>query len=322
MSSTRRQPIPRRLASGWLLILLLAALLAELLLGPTPALNPLLATRPPSAAHWLGTDPYGRDVLALCVGGARSLLLVSLPAAALMSVLGLLLGAAAGWWGNRGPRLTCSDGLVALVALSLMGWQPPSWNWLPAASLLLLLAGGLRRLWPAQPAWFLPLDALLLSSTLLLGALPRLVLVLAFCALGSPAPGLLVAVLTLTGWQATARLARSQVRQLSVLGFIEAGRAQGFSASRLLRYHVLPNSWPVLRAVLPLNLHTCLGLQTTLAFLGLGLPPEAADWGRLLALARLEPGAWWLVLFPLLALAATSIALHTLLPAALNKESN
>ncbi|MCC3159198.1 ABC transporter permease subunit [Hymenobacter sp. 15J16-1T3B] len=306
----------RWLAGLWLLALLLAAAWAQF--GPAagqPApLNLEQLSHPPSAQHWLGTDPYGRDVLTDLILGTRQLVIISLPAALLASALGAVLGAAAGYWGNTGVRLRTSAAVVLLIGIvGALVTEPAEAGW------WLLAAAGLSACTYASflPATTLalPLDWAVLGAAAWLGAVPRLVLVLSLVALHAPAGWWLVSILTLTCWPSTARLTRTLVQQLRQRPYVEAGRAAGYSTGRLLWVHLAPNVWPSLRNTLPLNLSICLGLQTTLGFLGIGLSPDQADWGLTLANARLEPGAWWLVLSGLLALTCTMAAIYHLLPA-------
>ncbi|WP_394348393.1 ABC transporter permease subunit [Hymenobacter jeollabukensis] len=250
--------------------------------------------------------------------GARRLLLVSVPAALLASIVGVLLGTAAGYWGDTGLRLrqaaviallTCFTGLLVSEPTAV-GW------WLLTAALATVVIYSLN-CFAATVA--VPLDWLVQSTMAWLGAVPRLVLVLALTALHAPTDWWLTGMLALLCWTNTARLTRTLVQQLCHRPYVEAGRTAGLSSARLLWHHILPNAWPSLRTSLPLNLNTCLALQTTLAFLGIGLAPDQADWGATLANARLEPSAWWLVVSALLALTLTVVALYLLLPPSLTK---
>lgn len=304
----------RWLAWAWWLALALAAGWAQF----GPAAGPVAVdverlSQPPSAAHWLGTDLYGRDILVDLLLGTRQVFAVSLPAALLASALGVGLGAAAGYWGNSGLRIRRSAVLAALIGLS--GWllTPPDvghW-WLLAVGLTVALVYAQRRF---AATLALPLDWLMQSAAAALGSIPRLVLVLALAAFHAPSNAWLVAVLALTCWPTTARLTRTLVQQVRSQTYVEAGQVAGYSAVRLLRGHIGPNIWPGLRPTLPLNFSICLGLQTTLAFLGIGLPPDQADWGLTLAHARVEAGAGWATGSALLVLTLTIITAYQLLP--------
>ena len=121
----RRHP---GIAVGGLLLVLiaLAAVLAPLLFTVDPtALAPARRTRPPSAAHWFGTDMLGRDVYSRVVYGARVSLIVGFAVAALASAIGLAIGVVAGfvrWLDNLVMRVM--DGLMSippiLLAIALM----------------------------------------------------------------------------------------------------------------------------------------------------------------------------------------------------------
>ncbi len=69
--------------------------------------------------HWLGTDRLGRDVLANIIYGCRTAILLSIPAMAIASVLGLLLGGIAGYYGNKTIRVSLVSLLILLLTLML-----------------------------------------------------------------------------------------------------------------------------------------------------------------------------------------------------------
>ena len=305
----------RRLAAAWLLGLALLAVLAPLLALPYPPGAPdlLHVAEGPTAAthHWLGTDPQGRDVLSALVFGARTALLLTLPAALLAAVLGGVAGGAAGFWGDR-MRLGAA-GWAALVAIGA-GWLSASWL---IASLSLGLAvalgAGLRALrWPA--ALPVPLDSLVLAAATGLDTVPRLILVLALAARGGLTPMGLGLVLGLTSWAGHARLVRARMLAVRTLPFVEAAQAAGLSPVRVWWRHALPHALRPLQAALPLSIAGLLALESTLSFLGVGLPPETASWGQQLAVARLAPQVWWAIAFPAMALAITIFSIQSLSP--------
>ncbi|WBO83361.1 ABC transporter permease [Hymenobacter yonginensis] len=307
---------------SWLLLLLAAALLADLL--PLPAFPDLLHTSAPplTPGHPLGTDPQGHDVLGSLVHGARTVLLMSVPATLLATLLGVVLGGGAGYWGNTGLRLPLAvlvtGGIIGLLYLLLQapasGWSA---IWWPAV-LLSIGAGGAgllaRRRWLQRPV-ALPIDTWFSLAIVMLAALPRLVVVLIVAASIEPNAIFITALLVVVSWPVPARLMRAETRRIRQLPYLEAARALGLPTYSLLLHHVLPNSWRVLRASLPMNLAVLIGLETTLSFLGVGLPPELPSWGRLLAASRLSPDSWWLIVFPVAALVLTALALRQVLPA-------
>ena len=301
------------LALGWLALLLTVALAAPALPLPYAAGTPdllHLAAPPtwagPTPRHYLGTDPLGRDVLAELVLGTRQLLLVTLPATALAMLLGALAGGAAGYWGNRHLRLPLAwlPLLLAGVGLAL---ALPLAGWLAAG---LVAAGGWLALRQPVRRWSLPLASGLRATLALLGAAPRLVLLLALVA-GPPLPtGYLVLVLAALTWPEAARLVYAHMLRMRELPFVEAARASGLPAGRVWWHHALPHACQPLYALGPLSVASLIALESTLGFLGIGLSPATASWGQLLGTVRLEPAAWWLVAAPGLLLVATLLALH------------
>lgn len=303
------------LALGWLGWLVLVAAVAPLLPLPyAPGLPDLanMAVPPFSAArHWLGTDPQGRDVLSILVYGTRTAVLLTLPAALLAALVGGLAGAAAGFWGNsaRVPWpywLAGAGGTWWILQLPL-----------PTLGLGLMLIGAIlavRAHTQNRPllTWPFPVDALVVGTATALDTIPRLIVVVAVVAsIGLSAPGLL-AVLVLTAWPPMARLVRAQMLRVRQLPFIEAARAAGLSERQVWFRHALPHALHPLRTALPLSIAGLMGLESTLSFLGIGLPPEVASWGRLLATVRDEPSAWWALVFPSLLLAISILSLNVL----------
>ena len=305
----------RKLAIFWLSLVVLTAALATVLPLPYLPSAPDLAhvAQPPfgEGHHWLGTDPQGRDVLSILVFGARTAVLLTLPAAAFSAILGALAGGAAGFWGNN-IRVSAAYWVLATGA----GW------WLlglplPAAGLVVATIGAGAAVVARQrnrtlPTWPVPIGTVVMGAATTLDTIPRLVLVVAMAAgAGVSTPGLL-ALLTLTAWPHPARLVRAQMLRVRALPFVEAARAAGVPASRIWLLHALPHALQPLRTALPLSLAGLLGLESTLSFLGIGLPPDVASWGRLLATVRDEPGAWWAFTFPGICLFLSILSLNSI----------
>ena len=291
------------LAVAWLVVVgSLGALAPWLPLPYPPAVPDLLhvaeaPTWAGEATHWLGTDPQGRDVLTELVYGARQLVSLSLPAAALATGLGAVAGGAVGFWGNRGFRVS----LAAWLLLAAAGWWSLALPGTYAVSLSLVgaaaLAWGGRRRFPRalRAAWPVPLDSMFQASITLLGAVPRLVLVLAFAAGPTPSTLQLLVLLVLVAWPEPARQVRAQMLRVRELPFVEAARAAGVPARRVWYRHALPHACRPLLATAPLSLAGLIGLESTLAFLGVGRAPDVPSWGNLLGTLQQEPGAWWVL---------------------------
>jgi peptide/nickel transport system permease protein len=311
------------LAAGWLSLVIAVGLLAPWLpLAFPPAIPDLLhmATPPEWAGqgsqHWLGTDSQGRDVLTGLVYGARQVVLLSLPATILATALGVLSGGAAGFWGNRELSLPLA-GWLLLLAGSWWGLDLPAREAMAAGLLVLAMVAGILALcsyphWLARATWPVPLDALLRGLLTLLGAVPRLILVIALATGPSLSTLNLLGLLVAVAWADPARLVRTQMLRVRELPFVEAARAAGVPTWRIWLRHALPHACLPIRTTAPLSLAGLVGLETTLAFLGVGLPPDVPSWGNLLGTLRYAPGAWWLAAGPGLALLLTLLALRRL----------
>lgn len=291
------------LAIGWLVLVGGVGLLAPWLPLPfAPGVPDLLhvAELPGWGAaprHWLGTDPLGCDVLTEVVFGARQLAILSLPAAVLAALVGALAGGSAGFWGNRGRRLPLGTWLLGLAVVWWLVALPGG----PLMAGLVLGAAGLawwagpRVPWLGRAAWPLPLDSFFQAALTLLGTVPRLVLVLVLAAGPPLSAGQLLLLLVAVAWPEPARQVRAQMLQVRELPFVEAARAAGLPTARIWLRHALPHACRPLQTTVPLSLAAIIGLESTLAFLGVGRPPDVSSWGRLLGMLRQEPGAWWLV---------------------------
>ena len=311
---------PQRLAVLWLGLVVLAALLAAALPLPYPPGVPDLGHvgQPPfgpagyaASRHWLGTDPQGRDVLSVLIFGARTAVLLTLPAAVLAALVGALAGGAAGFWGNS-LRLAAPYWLaVGGASWWALGLPVPIAG---AALAFGALSVGLVAGWRKQPllTWPVPLNAVVLGAAATLDTIPRLVLVVALAAGTGMSAGGLLGLLALTAWPHPARLVRAQMLRVRALPFVEAARAAGVPTGQIWLRHALPHALQPLRTALPLSIAGLLGLESTLSFLGIGLAPDVASWGRLLATVRDQPSAWWAFAPPFICLSLSILSLNIL----------
>ena len=119
--------------------------------------------------------------------------------------------------------------------------------------------------------------------------------------------------LVFTGWPGYARLIRGQVLYVKEMTFVEAARSVGAPPGRIMFRHILPNAWAPLLVAFTLDIGGTILSASGLSFIGLGAPPLSAEWGRLVSDGRTYfPQAWWLVLFPGLAIAVTTLGFNLL----------
>jgi peptide/nickel transport system permease protein len=152
------------------------------------------------------------------------------------------------------------------------------------------------------------LDTVLLGTIETAQAFPRLFLLVALVAIVPAGVGTTVAVLGLTGWMPVARLVRAETRRVRASDFVLAARAAGVGRTRLALRHLLPNVAAPVAVEASLAMGAAVTTEAALSFLGLGVPPPVPSWGNLIADARGLEAAWWVALFPGLALVATVIA--------------
>lgn len=166
------------------------------------------------------------------------------------------------------------------------------------------------------------LDTILMRFTEIFLALPTLAVVLLIgslyrepvkAALG-PTVGvfvLVVAVIGILNWMATARLVRGSFLQLREREFVEASHALGVNSRGIIFRHILPNSIGPIMVSATLNVGAAIITESTLSFLGEGLPSDVPTWGRILfenkEFIQLTPH---LVLWPCLAIFLTVLAVN------------
>jgi peptide/nickel transport system permease protein len=139
---------------------------------------------------------------------------------------------------------------------------------------------------------------------------PRLLLVLCLASFVPPSLGGVVALCAFTYWPGLARLVRGEMIRLKGLPFMEAATALGFPHRQIILRHALPNALSPVIVAICFGISNLMALESTLAFLGIGIPPDVPSWGRAITGIRLDFSAWWLVFFPGLVLCLTVLAVQ------------
>ncbi|KAF0095999.1 MAG: microcin C transport system permease protein [Puniceicoccaceae bacterium 5H] len=114
--------------------------------------------------------------------------------------------------------------------------------------------------------------------------------------------GLLLLVYALFNWIGISYYMRGEFLKLRKQPFIEAARVMGIPPVKIMWRHMLPNSLVPLITFFPFSLVGAISVLTALDYLGFGLPPPTPSWGELLSQAQEHPYAWWLILYPAVAL--------------------
>jgi peptide/nickel transport system permease protein len=156
------------------------------------------------------------------------------------------------------------------------------------------------------------LDDIMLRVTELLQVLPRFLLVIVAVALLGPGLDRLVLVLGLTSWPLLARVVRGETLVLRQADFVTAARATGATNAHILWTTIFPNVLPAAIVVTGLVFAQTLLVEASLGFLGLG-DPNAMSWGLLAGQAQpFLRVAWWLPLFPGLAISIAVLGVNLL----------
>ena len=211
-----------------------------------------------NAAHPLGTDPLGRDVLARVVAGGKISLLVGISSVAGAVVIGVLVG---------------------------------------------LIAGYYRGFW----------DMLVMRFADIQLAMPFILLAITFIAIIGGSLTNTIILLIVSQWVQYARLVRGSVLSLREREFVLAARAIGVRDWRIILQHLLPNLLGPVIVLMTLNIATNILLESSLTFLGMGVDPTIPSWGGMLADGRTYlQTAWWVSVFPGLAILLTVLGLNLL----------
>jgi peptide/nickel transport system permease protein len=146
---------------------------------------------------------------------------------------------------------------------------------------------------------------------LMLG-IPTFFLILTVAAILPPSIYLLMAILGLTGWVGIARIIRSEFLKVRAQEFVAAAQSLGGSDLRVMRVHILPNALAPVLVSMSFGVAGAILAESSLSFLGVGVPQHLVTWGSILAVARANTFAWWLAVFPGAAIFLTVTAYNLL----------
>ncbi len=210
---------------------------------------------PPSAKHWFGTDKLGRDIMAGMIHGSRVSLSIGFVAVGIAVLIGVVLGAIAGYFG--------------------------SWVDLAISRLFEIML-----------------------------SIPTFFLLITIAALLPPSIFLTMAIIGMTSWVGIARFTRNEFLKIRNLDYVTAAIALGVTDRKVMFKHILPNALaPVIVSVV-LGIAGAILVESSLSFLGIGVPAELVTWGSILHEASSTTFAWWLAVFPGFAIFITVLAYY------------
>nr|WP_277935303.1 ABC transporter permease [Parablautia muri] len=162
------------------------------------------------------------------------------------------------------------------------------------------------------PGW---LDMLLMRFTEILLSVPNLLLVVLLQAvLGQVNVWSISFVIGITGWASIAKVVRTEVRQIRGSEYVIASKCMGAGFFHVLWNHLAPNFISAIMFMVVMNVRSAILSESTLSFMGIGLPLDIISWGSMLTLAdqALLSGAWWMIVFPGVFLVATLVCITNL----------
>ncbi len=263
-----------------ILALMTVSVMAGPLLFPSSYGLPGLETySPPTFAHLCGTDLNGRDLLLRLLEGGRISLLVGICGASISLLIGTTYGLIAG--SSKG---SVDNAMMRLVDILYS---------VPRLIFILIFINGFNER--------LQLAANNQGWNWLVGSSRLVILILS---------------LGIIEWLTMARIVRGQTLALRERPYVAAARVLGEGYWTILRRHLLPNLLGIVLVYLTLAIPSVIIDEAFLSFLGLGVQAPQSSWGSLLAegASAINPlhCAWWLLLFPSVALLTTLLALYGL----------
>ncbi len=156
-------------------------------------------------------------------------------------------------------------------------------------------------------------DTLIMRFVDIMLCFPTFFLILAVIAFLDPSIWNIMIVIGLTSWMGVARLIRAEFLSLRQRDFVLAAQALGVSDYRLIFRHILPNAISPVLVSATLGVAGAILTESALSFLGIGVQPPTPSWGNMLIVGKQTLGsAWWLSVFPGLAILITVLGYNLL----------
>lgn len=286
--------------------------------------------------HWLGTNRLGADVLSGLIHGIRFSLSIGIFSMLLAGLLGIGTGLAAGYFGDAKIRLS-RNGLISILIGLIPGWfytfyifknaliSALNQSWFYFTVTLSFLAilfifflyvfyriGKMMDKFRQGPLVNFPLDILFMRVVEIFSSVPKIIFIITIAAFVKPSVGLLILIIGLFYWTEIARVVRAEMLRIRSMPYMESAELLGIPTLRLLLKHALPNAIGPALVLLVFGIASAIIAESSLSFLGIGIPPQQVSWGTLLWEGRSNFYAWWLVVFPGLAIFLTVFSINIL----------
>ncbi|MEM7102298.1 MAG: ABC transporter permease [Bacteroidota bacterium] len=273
--------------------------------------------------HWLGTDDIGRDLLSGMIHGTRIAFMVGIVAMSIAFFIGMFFGSMAGFFGDNQLKMSIARVILNIIFFFFAlfyGFTSRSYQMSDAFEngfgafvgvfvvgllifiVIMAIPNLIAPVFDKVPVLGrkvnIPVDILVTRLIEVLNSIPTLVLILAVVAITKPSIFNVMAVIGLVRWTGIARFIRAELLRVRNLEYIEAATALGFSRIRSMLKHAVPNALSPVFIAVAFGIAAAILIESFLSFLGIGVPPETITWGKLLAIARTAPAAWWMAVFP------------------------
>jgi len=190
-----------------------------------------------------------------------------------------------------GGRISLMVGFLSVLGASVLGVG------------IGLIAGYYRGFW----------DMLLMRCVDVQLALPFILVALTFISILGGGLSNIILFMIVSQWVQYARLVRGMVLSVREREFVQAARSFGVRDMAMIRHHILPNVIGPVIILMTLNVANNILLESSLTFLGLGVDPQIPSWGGMLADGRTYmQSAWWVSVFPGVAIMLTVLGLNLL----------
>ena len=141
-------------------------------------------------------------------------------------------------------------------------------------------------------------------------AFPYVLLAIAITSAVRPSIGVLIFLMVLAGWAASARVVRSIALQERGKDYVKAAAVLGIPKLRVVLLHVFPSIWPSVVVLAAMQMAAMIVFEATLSFLGMGIQPPTPSWGGIMLDGKnYITSSWWLTTIPGLAIVLTSLSL-------------
>jgi len=157
------------------------------------------------------------------------------------------------------------------------------------------------------------IDAAIMRFVDIMLCFPTFFLILAVIAFLEPSIWNIMIIIGLTGWMGVTRLVRADFITLKERDFVQAAKAIGASDLRIIFLHILPNAMASILVAATLGIAGAILTESALSFLGIGVQPPTPSWGNILTAGKDNIDiAWWLSLYPGLAILITVVGYNLL----------